>query len=116
MRGHADRKEHPYLIQDWCDRAAPFAAKGPKDLDFRPAAAEPVFTLWGKRSGSPVYGGWASMIAQRSTELLLCKERATRTESMALPQRTLSGYGRLGQNTAGGKIFQTGTMQSGSTD
>ena len=77
MRGHADRKEHPYLVQDWCDRAAPFTAKGPTDLDRRAAAAEPVFTLWDKRSGSPVYGGWASIIAQRSTELLLRKVQSS---------------------------------------
>ena len=70
MRGHAVRQDHPYPVQDWCDRAAPLAALAPPDTDFRPAEAEPVFTLWDKRSGTPVYGGWASILEQRSTELL----------------------------------------------
>ena len=30
-----------------------------------------MFTLWDKRSGIPVYGGWASILEQRSTELLM---------------------------------------------
>ena len=71
MRGHARRRDPPYLIQDYCDRVAPLAAALPVDTDDRPALAEPVFTLWDARTDAPVREGWASIVARRSEELCL---------------------------------------------
>ena len=70
MRGHAARMDAPYLIQDFCDRSAPFAVPATPDTDHRAAEAEPVFTLWDRRSGMPVREGWSTIVQTRSTELL----------------------------------------------
>ena len=45
--------------------------------------AEPVFTLWDRRTGAPVYGGWASIIQLRSMELL---EQRVQTSAQTGPR------------------------------
>lgn len=70
MRGHAARRDAPYLIQDYCDRAAPHAVPASPDCDHRAAEAEPVFTLWDRRTGAPIREGWATAVDERSRELL----------------------------------------------
>ena len=70
MRGHAARRDAPYLIQDYCDRAAPHAVPASPDCDHRAAEAEPVFTLWDRRTGAPIREGWTTAVDERSRELL----------------------------------------------
>ena len=65
MRGHARRTDHPYRLQDYCDRVAPLGADLPLDTDGRPSRAEPMFTLWDVRTSSPVREGWASIVRSR---------------------------------------------------
>ena len=71
MRGHARRVDHPYRVQDYCDRVAPLGADLPLDTDGRPSRAEPMFTLWDVRTSAPVREGWASIVRSRSVELAL---------------------------------------------
>jgi len=83
IRGHTGRSDGPMTAQDWCDRAAPEAARTAEMRWDAPASEyEATFMLWDAAWNRPVWGGWRTLIRRRMMDGLRARLLdADRTES-----------------------------------
>ena len=78
IKGHTERKEWPYPVQDWCDRHAGEANAQAERVEAEerlPSSWDAPFLLWDSARGAPVWGGWGQEVVQRSEQELAVRAR-----------------------------------------